>query len=242
MVELVKKLVEHNKSYLKLLPKAGRKIIKIMKYNYRVARRVYESTYANMTEQCKIHLNSLLSDNINETENDFRANGNCPLSVCQTESSTELFDSFAMFYYISSRFPYTDWHLFIPNSETLSGIIKEKLSLKELFAKIFRTGSNGLVSSPFLAALLLFFAGKETLPEKDLTELYKNLTGEVLSSDSSENLKFHALTDLFVEIGVKLENFIFSNHEREKLGMKKLPEEISKKCGFFDDEDDKKKS
>ena len=80
------------------------------------------------------------------------------------------------------------------------------------------------------------------LPEKDLTELYKNLTGEVLSSDSSENLKFHALTDLFVEIGVKLENFIFSNHEREKLGMKKLPEEISKKCGFFDDEDDKKKS
>ena len=132
-----------------------------MKHNYRVAQRVYVSTYANMAEQFKISLNSLPPDKTDEIENDFRANGNGLLSVRQTESATELFDSFAMFYYINGRLPSTDGHLFGPDGETPAEIIGEELSLKELFAKFLRTGSNGLVSSPFLAALLLFFAGKK---------------------------------------------------------------------------------
>ena len=44
------------------------------------------------------------------------------------------------------------------------------------------------------------------------------MTVEVLSSDNSENLQFDALTDLCIEIGVKLENSIFANHERARLG------------------------
>ena len=171
-----------------------------MKYNYRVARIVYASTYANITEQFKTYLNSLPPDEIDEIENDFRANGNGLLSLHQTKSVTELFDSFAMFYYINGKLPYTDKHLFVSDGETPPGIIGEKLSLKELFAKFFRTGSNGLVSFPFLASLLLLFARKETLAKKFLIELYKNLTVEVLSSDNYEKLQFDALTDLCVEI------------------------------------------
>ena len=63
--------------------------------------------------------------------------------------------------------------LFVPDAETPAGIIGEKLSLKELFAKFFRTGSNGLVSSSFLAAFLLFFAGKETLAKNLLWNCIK---------------------------------------------------------------------
>ena len=81
LVELVIKLVEHNKSHLKLLSKAERKIIKRTIYNYRVARRLYASAYAKMAEIFKINLNSLLCDKIDETENDFRAHGNGPLFV-----------------------------------------------------------------------------------------------------------------------------------------------------------------
>ena len=137
------------------------------------------------------------------------------ISVCQTESVTKLFDSLLMFYYINGRLPNTDGHLFVPGGETPPGIIEEKLSLKELFAKFFRTGSNGLVSlSPFLVVLLLFFVGKETLAKNFLTELYKNLTAEVLSSGNSENPQFDALTDLYVQIGAKLENSTFAKHER----------------------------
>ena len=182
--ESVIKLVEHGKSHLKPLPKAERKIIKSMKYNYRVAQRVYESTYANMVERFKIYLNFLPPDEIDEAENDFRAD----FLFAKWKARPNYLFFFAIFYYIKGRFPYTDGHLFVSDGKTPSGIIEEKLSLKELFAKFFRTGSKGLVSSPFLAALLLFFDGKETLTKNFLTELYKNLTVEVFSSVNSENL------------------------------------------------------
>ena len=56
LVELVIKLVEHDKTHLKPLAKAERKIIKSMKHNCRVAQGVYASTYGNMAEQFKIYL------------------------------------------------------------------------------------------------------------------------------------------------------------------------------------------
>ena len=139
-----------------------------------------------------------------------------------------------------AAFPIRSEIFFVPDGETPAGIIGEKLSLKELVPKFFRTGPNGLVSSLFLVALLLFFAEKETLAKHFLTELCKNLTVEVLSFDNSENLQFDALTDLCVELSVRLGNSIFANHERTRPDIKQQAEEISKKYDFFDDQDDKK--
>ena len=59
------------------------------------------------------------------------------------------------------------------------------------------------------------------------------MTVEVLSSDNSENLQFDALTEFCIEIGVRLGNSIFANHERARLNMNKQAEEISKKYDFF---------
>ena len=72
------------------------------------------------------------------------------------------------------------------------------------------------------------------------TELNKNLTVEELSSDNDSTLEFSALTDLCAEIGVRLGNAIFTNHERARLSIKKQEEEIGKKYDFFDDDDDDK--
>ena len=90
-----------------------------------------------------------------------------------------------MFYYLNSRFPFTDIHLFVPDGDAPPGIISDKLKLEELFANFFMTGSRGLVSSPFIAAILLFFAGKEKLAKDFLTELYYNLLVEILSKDNN---------------------------------------------------------
>ena len=117
-----------------------------------------------MAEQFKIYLNSPPPEEIDEIENDFRVNGNDLLSVRQKVQPNYLI-------LLHDRLPYTDKHLFVPNGKTSPGIIGEKLSLKEVFAKFFRAGSSGLVSSPFLAALLLFFARTETLAKYFLTEL-----------------------------------------------------------------------
>ena len=78
------------------------------------------------------------------------------------------------------------------------------------------------------------------LAKNFLMELYENLTVEVLSSDNSENLQFDALTDFCVKIGVRLENFMFANHERARLNIKKQTEKIRKKYDILDDEDEKK--
>ena len=66
------------------------------------------------------------------------------------------------------------------------------------------------------------------------------MTVEVLPSDNSENLQFYSFTDLCAELGVRLGNSIFANHERARFDMKKQTEETIKKYDFFNDEDDKK--
>ena len=67
-----------------------------MKHDYRIVPRVYASTFRNIAEQFKVYLNSLPPDKIDEIERDYQANGNGPLSVQDTESTVELFDSFAI--------------------------------------------------------------------------------------------------------------------------------------------------
>ena len=100
-----------------------------------------------------------------------------------------------MFYYQNGRFLF-DGYLFAPDRDPPPGIISDKLNLKELFAKLFMTGSRGLLSSPFIAAISLFFARNKKLAKDFLTELYYNLSVEILSKDNNEVLKFDALTDL----------------------------------------------
>ena len=80
--------------------------------------------------------------------------------------------------------------------------------------------SRGLVFSSFIAVTLLFFAGNEKLVKDLLTELYYNLSVEILSKDNNEVLKFDALTDLCTDVGVRFD-------------MKKQTKEISKKYDFF---------
>ena len=83
-----------------------------MKYNYQIAQRLYQSTYENFPKQFKTYVTSLLPDEIDKLERDFCANRNGLLLIRDTESSTELFNSFAMFYNLYGRFPFTDEHLF----------------------------------------------------------------------------------------------------------------------------------
>ena len=165
------------------------------------------------------------------------------LSVRDTKSVTELFHSFAVFYYINGRLPYTDRHLFVPDREILQEIQGEKLSLKELFAKIFRTKSNGLAYAPFLAALLLFSAGKQSLVRTSSQNYIETeyLNTLILELSTYWVLGFQTLTDLCAEINIRLANSIFANHKRARLDMKKQEEQTSKKKnGFFNDDGDNK--
>ena len=121
-----------------------------------------------------------------------------------------------MFYHINGRLPYTDRHLSVPDGETSLGIIGEELCLNcKIFARALQNVLGQvqavLFHLHFLLPSLCFFARKETLAKNFLTELYKNLTVEVLSPDNSENLQFDVVTDLCIEMFARLENSIFAN-------------------------------
>ena len=86
-----------------------------------------------------------------------------------------IFDSFAMFYYVNGRTP-TQTVIFLCLMEKLHlEILARSWSSKNFSPSFFQSKSNGLVLSPFLAALLLFFEGKETSVKNFLIELYRNL-------------------------------------------------------------------
>ena len=157
LVESVIKLVEQDQSHLKPLPKAERKIIKSMKYNYR------------SLEECMRQRTLIWQNNLKFIQIPYRLMKQMTLKMILEQIETLYFlfperkvrpNYFILLkcFTISTGFPIGT--SFVPDGVTPPGIIGQKLSLKELFAKNFRTSSNGLLSSPFLAALPLFFAGK----------------------------------------------------------------------------------
>ena len=62
-----------------------------------------------MAEQFKIHLKSLLFNEIEETENDFRINADSMTRIRHKE--------FFIFYYLTGQMPHTKDYLFIPDRE-----------------------------------------------------------------------------------------------------------------------------
>ena len=75
LVQSVIKFIENDKNHLQPLQKKNKKKKKIkvksIKHNYKVAQRVYGSLYANIVEQFKIYVNSLMPDKIDEIEDNF---------------------------------------------------------------------------------------------------------------------------------------------------------------------------
>lgn len=75
LVQSVIKFIENDKNHLQSLQKKKKKNIKIkvksIKHNYKVTQRVYGSIYANIVEQFKIYVNSLMPDKIDEIEDNF---------------------------------------------------------------------------------------------------------------------------------------------------------------------------
>ena len=106
-----------------------------------------------MAEQFKIYLNSLPPDEIDAIENDFRVNRNDLLSVKQKVQPNYLI-------LLHDRLVYTDKHLFVPDGKASPGIIREKLSLKEVFAKFLGQVQKVLFHLHFLLPSCCF------LPER----------------------------------------------------------------------------
>ena len=110
-----------------------------------------------------------------------KVNGWGVKSIVEIEDCIELLNLFQLFYHFNGRLPLANGILSIPNGETPDG--SKEISLKNLYKMFKDTESHGLVSVQFLSALNLFFGGNLQLSKNAITELYKNLSLETLSSE-----------------------------------------------------------
>ena len=128
----------------------------------------------------------------------------------------ELFNLFSLFYYLNSRLPLANGHLFVPYGEKPEQIKGDNLKLKLLYEKFRGTKSNGLVCSPFICAPAIFLGCKEEILRSFLTEFKKNLSLKAISFEkSSRMIEFNALKEICAKINSCISPAISSNHERK---------------------------
>ena len=88
---------------------------------------------------------------------DLAANGGGIQPIEKYSDSVELLQAFDLFYYINDRLPYTTGLLPIPYGEFPAFVGGQKILMKKLYKDFRGTLSHGIISTPFLCALNLFF-------------------------------------------------------------------------------------
>ena len=150
-------------------------------------------------------------------------------SLLEIENAFDLLRIFQMFYHFNDRLPLTNGLLVVLDGETLEG--SKKISLKDLYEMFQGTKSHGLVSLQFLCALGIFFGGNISLPKNALTELYYNLSHEMLSGGT--DFKFEAISDLKADMSFQMNRSTPLNLKRKSEQDKKSNSDIKNSHDFF---------
>ena len=119
--------------------------------NYRIARRVYQQIYLDVSELFAEFLRSLSSYELEDINNDIRFNGWGVRKVQEIEDSHELMRIFQDFYMLTDRLPLSNELLAIPDGDAPPG--ENKVNMKQLYELFKNTKSHGLVSLPFLGLI-----------------------------------------------------------------------------------------
>ena len=109
---------------------------------------------------------------------------------------------------------------------------EEKINSEQLLEMFKDTSSLGLVSLQFLCALGIFFRIDKSIPKSAITELYKNLSYETLSS--ARDLYFQAVSDLILEVNFQIKRSTLLNRKRKEEEDNKRNLKIKEECGFFE--------
>ena len=89
----------------------------------------------------------------------------------------------------------------------------KKILIKKLYEEFRRTLSHGIISVTFLCALNLSFAGDLSYPKNALSELYYNLSFQVLSDEYELSTSYDATRNLTADISINIENSIRSDQK-----------------------------
>ena len=114
-------------------------IIAFVESNYKISRRVYQALFIDIADSFIEYIHSLDINEIQELDDDLKANGWGVKSLLEVENAYELLTIFQIFYYLNGRFPLANGLLIVPDGEVPKG--KEKINLKQLY-KMFKDANS----------------------------------------------------------------------------------------------------
>ena len=230
LIEKIIDGIEFNKPY-EISSEKKKNIIDTIEKNYRISRLVYQSLFVDVEDSFIEYIHLLDVDEIQQVDDDLRANGLGTKSLLEIENAYKLLTIFQMFYYFNRRLSLRNSLLIVPDGETAEGT--EKINLKLLYEMFKDTKSHGLVSIQFLCVLGIFFGLHISIPKYAITELYKNLSYETLSGE--RDLEFEAISDLIGEMSFKIKNSTLSNIKRKSEQDKESNLDIKKSHDLFEE-------
>ena len=150
-------------------------IIETIESNYRIARRVYQQLYIDISVLFADFIRSMDSFEIHDMDNDIKANEWAIKKITDVNDAEDFMTIFQTFYQITGRLPLSNGLLIIPDEDAPPG--EDRVNMKNLYELFRHTNSHGLVSLPFLGLIQYYLEKSDhSLIKSTLTELYSNLS------------------------------------------------------------------
>ena len=180
-----------------------------MEGNYRILRRVYQQLHIDVTELFSEFIDSLSSYEIEDMDDDIKANGWGIKKTTEIEDAHELMKIFQDFYTMIGRLPLSNRLLVVPDGDAPPD---EKVNMRQLYDLYKNTKSHGLVSLPLLGLLQYYLEeNDQSLIKNAISELYYNLGYEKLSC--AGNFNFDAASDLTARLSFLLKHATLGNRK-----------------------------
>ena len=150
LIEKIIHSVEFENPYFNEIEKNPEAIETVKSY-YRVARRVYQQLYFDVSELFADFIRSTDLLNLQDMDNDIKANEWGIKKITDVNSAEDFMTIFQAFYQLTGRLSLSNGLLVIPVGDPPPG--EDRVNMKSMYEIFRHTNSHGLVSLPFLGLI-----------------------------------------------------------------------------------------
>ena len=150
LIEKIIHSVEFENPYFNEIEKNPEAIETVKSY-YRIARRVYQQLYFDVSELFADFIRSTDLLNLQDMDNDIKANEWGIKKITDVNSAEDFMTIFQAFYQLTGRLSLSNGLLVIPVGDPPPG--EDRVNMKSMYEIFRHTNSHGLVSLPFLGLI-----------------------------------------------------------------------------------------
>ena len=237
----IKKIEEKNKQFLiekiihgiefeNLYAKSSEnkpEILSTIERNYKIAGGVYQQLHFDTAELFAEFIKSLTIFELQDLDEDIRANGWGIKKISEIQDSEEIFKIFQDFYSSTGRLPLSNT-LVVPDGDAPP---EENLNMRHLYEMFKNTNSHGIVSEPFLGLIQYYLEeNDQTLIKNALSELHYNLSYMTLSG--GRDFRFDAISELTARWSILLKHGTLGNRHLREIENENLARKIDEDRKF----------